>query len=144
MTGGNFEYFISNLIEQSGYCLVDSTVFAATKCLEQPIYAKQYLVGHDLYRRDRRCDFILHHPKKYPNDLVIESKWQQARGSVDEKLPFLVLTIQQSGLDTSIVLDGGGYSSGAEKWLRSQVGNGNLRQVFNMRQFQQFVNDGGL
>ena len=144
ITGGSLEDFISNLIEQAGYEYALSDLFAPLKCMEQPIYTKQYNVGHDIFGKDRKCDFILYHPRKYPNCLVIESKWQQSRGSVEEKLPFLVLTIQKSGYDTSVVLDGGGYSPGAETWLRGQAGSACLKQVFNMVEFQKFVNDGRL
>lgn len=145
ITGGNFEGFISGVIERAGYHLVDDpTMFESLKSKGQPIYAKQYHIGKNLYGKNRKCDFVLYHPTKHPDDLVIESKWQQETGSVDEKFPFLVLTIEQSGVNTSIVLDGGGYSPGAEQWLRDQAGKANLDQVFNMQEFQKFANDGRL
>ena len=143
-TGSNLEDFISGLIEQAGYQRIDALLFVSMKAMEQGIYAKQFHVGRDLYGRDRKCDFILYHPSKHPHCFIIESKWQQSSGSVEEKLPFLVQTIRQSGYTTSIVLDGGGYSAGAETWLRGQAGNANLRQVFNMQEFQRFANDGRL
>jgi hypothetical protein len=44
---------------------------------------------------------------------------------------------------TVLLLDGGGYKKGAEEWIRSQVGN-NLTHVFNMSQFQTWVNKNNL
>ena len=144
ITGGSLEDFISNLIEHAHYQYIVPNLFAPMKCMEQAIYTKQYSIGRDIFGKERKCDFILYHPTKYQHCLVIESKWQQARGSVEEKLPFLVSTIQQSGYETSVVLDGGGYSPGAEIWLREQAGSANLKQVFSMAEFQKFVNDGCL
>ena len=144
ITGSNLERFISGLVEQAGYRLTDATLFKSLKCMEQPIYAKQFPIGHDLYGRNRKCDFILYHPTKHPNNLVIESKWQQTSGSAEEKLPFLFLTIQHSKTNTSVVLDGSGFSKNAERWLRSKEGDSNLQQVFNMQQFQKFANNGQL
>ncbi len=145
MTGKNLERFISGLLDHAGYTCIDAVAFMATRTKGLPIYAREYPVGKDLYDRAHKCDFILFHPDKYPHCLVIESKWQQASGSVEEKLPFLVLSIEQSGYDTFVVMDGGGYSPGAEAWLRRQTGkNTRLQQVFDMQQFQRFANDGRL
>jgi hypothetical protein len=38
------------------------------------------------------------------------------------------------------MLDGKGYKKGAEKWLRSQVGNNNFLNVFNMVEFTAWAN----
>ncbi len=75
---------------------------------------------------------------------MIEGKWQQSSGSVEEKFPFLVLTIEDSGISTLVVLDGGGYSEGAEQWLRNQAGKAWLLHVFSIPEFQKFVNDNKL
>lgn len=112
------EDFIRNLLVRSGYDYVRPHLFQAARCLEQPIFSAQYPAGADLYGKDRKCDFILYHPARYPRALILESKWQQSSGSVDEKFPFLALTIKESRLDTIVVLGGGGYSAGAERWLR--------------------------
>ena len=72
--------------------------------------------------------------------MVIESKWQQSSGSVDEKFPYLVLNIRERyPCATIIVLDGGGFKKGAEEWLRRQV-NDKLVHVFNMMEFQKWSN----
>ena len=110
---------------------------------ETPVYATNVKIGRNIYDSARRCDFLLIHPQKWPWGLVIEAKWQQSSGSVDEKYPFLVLNIRQSHFKTILLLDGGGYRAGAECWLRSQV-DGNLLHVFNMSQFQTWVNQGNI
>ncbi len=90
------------------------------------------------------CDFVIYHPEKHHKCLVIESKWQQTGGSVDEKYPYAILNIQMRyPYKTILLLDGDGYKKGAEKWIKRQVGN-NLVQVFNMSGFQTWANKGGI
>jgi len=113
--------------------------------MEQPIYTRKFHIGKSIYETNQYCDFILYHPEKWPKNLVIESKWQQVGGSVDEKYPYLVLNIQlKYPCPTILLLDGGGYKSGAEKWIRASAGHGNLLQVFNMQEFQAWTNKGNL
>jgi DNA adenine methylase len=116
-----------------------------TRFLEQPIFTQKFHIGSSIYDTPQYCDFIVYHPQKWPNNLVIESKWQEVGGSVDEKYPYLVLNIQMKyTTPTILLLDGGGYKKGAEQWIRSQSGHGNLLLVFNMQQFTAWVNKGNL
>ena len=76
--------------------------------------------------------------------MVIQCKWQASPGSVDEKFPFEVLSIQLNEFDTIIVLDGGGYSRGAEQWLRGQAGKNKLRHVLSLGEVNRFHSQGRL
>ena len=143
-TGNNLERFIADKIQEAGYEKVLEKLFVSKQSMRQPIYASQFNIGKSIYGNDRKCDFILYHPDKHPGCLVIESKWQQVSGSVEEKIPFLVMCIREAKYESYVMLDGGGYSKGAETWLRSQVGKGNLKGVFNMQEFQKFVNNDSL
>ncbi|MBU1628302.1 DNA adenine methylase, partial [bacterium] len=90
------------------------------------------------------CDFLLYHPELYRECLVIESKWQQTPGSVDEKFPYLSMNIKEKFPYKAIVVaDGDGYKEGAIKWIRNQVGD-KLLGVFNMKEFQTWSNKGKL
>jgi site-specific DNA-adenine methylase len=143
-TGTVLQQFIEARLVERGYTYVDRRRFEAARYLEQPFYTRQFFIGKSIYDTNLYCDFIVYHPDKHPNCLVIESKWQQSAGSVDEKYPYLILNINtRYPYQTVIVLDGAGYKGNAEKWLRSQVGN-NVRAVYNMRQFATWVNNGGL
>ena len=109
-----------------------------------PVYARNLKLCDDIYNRPRRCHFILWHPLLQPKNLVIEARWQGRGGSTDEKYPFLVMNIKEKfQLPTVIVLDGEGYSPGAELWLRAQTGC-NLLKVFNLPEFQEWGNAGHL
>ena len=112
------------------------------RALEQPIFARQFEVGKDIYGKKRRVDIIIYHPDLYPNCLAIQCKWQSSRGSVEEKYPFEVLNIEQSAYDTIIILDGGGYSPGAKEWLSNKSNKNKLLHVFNKAEFFQFANSG--
>lgn len=139
-TGNELEVFIHDRLKREGYTFVPNTRFIASQTLQQPIYTRQFTIGKSIYGNPWRCDFILYHPDKHPKCLVIESKWQQSAGSVDEKYPYLVLNIKkQSTYDTIIIIDGSGYKQSALAWLKQQVG-GNLKGVFSMAEFTAWVN----
>ena len=111
----------------------------------QPIFTRRFDVGLSIYNTRQYCDFIIYHPERWPDNLIIESKWQQRSGSVDEKYPYLILNINmQYKSPTILLLAGSGYKKGAEHWIRSQVGTGNLRHVFNMPEFAAWVNGGNI
>ena len=144
-TGNQLELFIDNLLRQNGYTFVKSDIFPSQSNSNVSIYTRQYFVGLSIYGHKQKCDFLLYHKEKHPNRLSIEAKWQEKPGSVDEKFPFLVENLKLRECDTIIVLDGGGYKKGAEKWLRRQVDRKNrLVGVFSMQEFQKYSNSGAL
>lgn len=143
-TGTSLESFIEHLLTTNGYAHVPHHRFEAAKSLAQPIYAKQKAVGQSIYNTTLKADFILYHPTRHPNGLIIECKWQQSGGTTDEKYPYFVLNIQQKyPCKTIVLLDGGGYRVAAKDWLKGQVGN-NLQHVFSMAEFQAWVNRNGI
>ena len=100
--------------------------------MRQPVFGAQVVIGHTIYATPRKVDFILHHPSKWPENLVIQCKWQSSTGTTDEKLPFEVNCINHGRLRTIIVLDGGGYRAGAKQWLLGEKNN-MLVDVVDMR-----------
>lgn len=142
-TGRRLEDFTAGLLEDLGYEeITPPQLFYATREMEQPIFARQVEIGRDLYGKEHRADFVLYHPQRHPNCLVIECKWQAQSGSVEEKFPFLVLSINQNEFDTIILLDGGGYTDGAANWVRGQAGKNRLKHVFNQGDLQRYASRG--
>ena len=132
--------FAHKVLTEKGYQLVDKKHFNSARYLGQPIFTPQYPIGKGIYDTDIKCDFIIYHPEKHKNCLIIESKWQESGGSVDEKFPYLVANIKEKyPFATIIVLDGRGYKKGAEAWLRKQTDK-KLIHVFNMSEFQKWSN----
>jgi len=120
-------------------------VFANRQILGGKQFSMQAIVGDTIYETEHKCDFLVINREKFPNDLIIECKWQQSRGSVDEKYPFLIFNIIRAGIPTVILLDGGGYKEAAMKWLRDNVNpKGALIAVWTMAEFQTQVNNGFL
>lgn len=126
------------------YQQVTPARFFALQELQQPIFAEQCPIGSDIYGKSRRVDFILYHPRRWTDGLVIQCKWQASHGTVDEKFPFEVLSIQLNEFPTIIVLDGGGYRPGAEQWLRGQAGKNKLLHVHSLGQISRFHSQGRL
>lgn len=143
--GRQLERFVAEELEDVGYELIwPSMLIFPMRDMGQPVYAQQVEVGRDIYGKVRKVDFLLFHPYRHPNGLVIQCKWQASSGSVEEKYPFEVLSIQQGEFDAIIVLDGGGYSKGAETWLRGQAGKNRLKHVFSQGEFQRYASRGSI
>ena len=145
LTGRRLESYIEHCLQDCGFVKTkDKKDFVKRmKSFSAPSYAKQVHIGDTVYGTDLISDFLLYHPRKWPEGLVIESKWQQSSGTVDEKYPYFVMNIWASEYQTVFVLDGGGYRPGAEKWVRSMQRR-NLIHVFNMQEFQVWVNQGNI
>ena len=139
-TGSQLETFVENRLRREDYTYVVNTKFLASmKALTQPLYYSQICVGKTIYGTSHKCDFIIFHPSKHPKGLIIEAKWQQGGGTVDEKYPYLVENLKHSQYDSIIIIDGGGYRKGALQWLKEQKG-GRLKYVFSMAEFTKWAN----
>ena len=145
-TGNALERVVLHALEDNKYTFVPQRRFiAAAGCLEQPIYTKQIVAAKSIYGRPLKLDFMIYHPEKHPNKLIIECKWQQRKGSTDEKYPYNVLNIRENyPAPVIILLDGAGFRSGAGGWLRAQVDGQKLVAVFSMMEFQTWVNNDNL
>jgi len=150
-TGGHLERFIEDILRGEDYIFVKNDKFLHSilgTCGRgfnaSKTYTKQLNICDGIYNTPIRCDFMLYNSNKHPLGLVIESKWQQSSGSVDEKFPYLERNIRETyPYNTIVVMDGGGYKPGANTWLRSKI-SGNFIGVYNMMEFRTFVNNGGL
>lgn len=147
-TGNSLERFIQDALKARGYTEFwnhKKQVFHNRKLIGGKQFAKQVPLGDTIYETSRKCDFLVINREKFPNDLIIECKWQQSKGSVDEKYPFLIFNIIRTGIPTIVLLDGGGYKQAAMKWLKENVNQkGALLGVWTMTEFQKEVNNGFL
>lgn len=142
-TGNTLERFVERILQDNGYTEITQSkaqLFNNRSVVGGKQYAKQVPCGTSIYESPRKCDFVVFNKDKFPNDLIIECKWQQSNGSVDEKYPFALFNIIKIGLPTIILLDGGGYKVTAMNWLKNQVDpNRALIGVYNMSEFQALV-----
>lgn len=120
-----------------------ASLFDNRKSIGGKQYATQVPCGTSIYETKRKCDFLVLNQEKWPDGLIIECKWQQSSGSVDEKYPFTLFNIYKIGVPTIILLDGNGYKKAAMEWLKKQADpNRALIGVYNMSEFQALVNKG--
>jgi predicted nucleic-acid-binding Zn-ribbon protein len=148
ITGNQLEQFVERILKQKGYTEFwdhKTTAFANRMAIGGRQYIKQLPCGLTIYDSPRKVDFFIINRDLFPEDLIIECKWQQVSGSVDEKYPFLLFNILKTGVPTVILLDGSGYKKAAMKWLKDQVHEKSaLIGVWNMAEFQTKVNNGFL
>lgn len=147
-TGNVLEQFVEQHLKDRGYTEFwnyKAIAFANRKAIGGKQYSRYLPVGLTIYDTVRKCDFLIINNEKFPDNLIIECKWQQARGSVDEKYPLLLFNILKTGIPTVVLLDGDGYSPKARQWLIEQVRErGALIGVWTMAEFQKAVNNGFL
>ena len=84
-TGKILENFINDTLLRRGYEFVNKNKFEIARSLNQKIYTTQMILCDTIYNTKWNVDFVLHNPTEPPLSLIIECKWQQAAGSVDEK-----------------------------------------------------------
>lgn len=147
-TGNQLERFVQEALRERGYVEFwnhKAQAFANRKSIGGKQFLRQLPVGDTIYDTVRKCDFLVINRAQFPNDLIIECKWQQSSGSVDEKYPFLYFNIIKTGIPTVVLMDGGGYKPAAMAWLKDQVSKtGALIGVWTMAEFQTQVNNGFL
>ena len=105
-------------------------------------YARQVYIGTGIYESDIYVDFYVVGSDAIPSGLIIECKWQQESGSVDEKFPYLNLNIKDCyPAPAVVVVDGGGMKPGAISWFKKQVNlNPNLLAVYTLASFIAWAN----
>lgn len=105
-------------------------------------YGRQVFIGCGIYDTDIYVDFYIASLQFLPKGLIIECKWQESGGSVDEKFPYLNLNIQYCYPAPAIVVIGGeGMREGAVDWLKERENdNKNLLGVFSLDRFMAWSN----
>ena len=138
----SLESLVRKQLRSCGYRCVDKSRFAHS-VLDRPIYSEKVIIGDNIYGLERKCHFILYHPKKWRKKLVIEVRWQGQSGSTDEKFPFIIMNVKRSLYETIMVLGGDKLRPEVKDWVRAQTGY-RLIEVFDPAQFQTWVNQGNL
>lgn len=99
-------------------------------------------LGLSIYGSTICADYVVKLPR-YPTGLVIESRWQASRGTVEKQLPFIYLNILAGGYihPVVIVVAGGGHSNGALTWIRSKVDGQRLIAAVNFDQLVALIGE---
>ncbi|MBW4641809.1 MAG: hypothetical protein KME23_02080 [Goleter apudmare HA4340-LM2] len=144
-SGNILEGNIEAILNGHNYFQVGNHVteeFLLTATLLPKRYAKQVYIGSGIYQTTLKVDFYIVGLPVMPSGLIIECKWQESGGSVDEKFPYLDLNIRYSyPAPTIVVIGGEGMRLGAVKWLKEQVNyNPNLLAVYSLDRFIAWAN----
>ena len=141
--GNQLEEFFKERLISLGYEEIKHLIFNRRDTFDGKQFAKQVDVGQTIYGTKRVVDFIVFIPNRFPEGLIIECKWQESPGSVDEKYPYLLYNILKTGVPSIVLLDGGGYKEKAGEWLKSQVNSQRLLiGVYTMAELQKKINAG--
>lgn len=119
LNGNELERFVIDILLRKGYEYIEPKLFLGfIEVSEQKAFSHQVNIGNTIYDTMRKCDLIVFNPswkdEHYKAIRIIECKWQESKGSVDEKYPYLVLNIKKLQYDTYILLDEDAYKQGAE------------------------------
>ena len=142
-TGKSFEKNIEAQLINLGYEKIESDSFlnliSDSKRHSNKLYSTQFNLGKNIYNSNQFVDFIISRQNGPP--LVIEAKWQQSKGSVDEKFPFLIINLKENNpYQAMIVIDGGGYRQDSVSWMKKQIDD-KLIGVFSFMEFMVWSND---
>ncbi|MEN6502613.1 MAG: PD-(D/E)XK nuclease superfamily protein [Tenuifilaceae bacterium] len=122
ITGNQLEVAVKTVLTGKGFELINYRVWDKNK----KKYGEELLLENvpftTIYKHKGNTEFLLI-SKRFNLQIRIECKWQQVKGSVDEKLPYLYLnTIEAMPENTIMILiDGAGWKTGAVKWLKDAV-----------------------
>ena len=91
-----------------------------------------------IYGTKCRSEFLLRY---HGRNIRIECKYQESPGSVDEKLPYLMMNFTQKvdEEETIIITHGDGFRDGAINWLRETCKNTKCK-VFTLLEFTFYLN----
>jgi len=141
-SGKMLEHTIKEVLSHRGYIELDpdeKRMLVRTLDIKQFPYDKWYVeqarMFESVYRTKFVADFVMYDSKKYPEGLLIESKWQGVPGSVDEKYVFTVKSLVNIDIPAMLVLDGGGARAAAVSWIKRQHKN----NVFQSKSISEFI-----
>jgi len=116
-------------------------ILAAVLRVSGITFHRQVTIGTTIYGTELRVDFVLLNLREFPAGLIVESKWQDVGGSVDEKFPYVLENIRhQYPLPAVVIVHGGGCRDGAVRWLRERVDGTHLIAVYGLEEFISWAN----
>jgi hypothetical protein len=144
-SGNILEANVETIFKEYNYFLVGNHVhkdLIFNAALLPKRYGKEVYIGTGIYQTELKVDFYVLGIPNLSSGLIIECKWQESSGSVDEKFPYLNLNIQHSyPAPTIVILGGAGMREGASNWLKARVNdNHNLLGVLSLDRFIAWAN----
>ena len=130
ISGGHGEQLVANLIIAEGFKPAPESEYRAVRAacrtqatpqalLREGQFYQQVPMFTSIYGVPFKADFIIVSASQLT---VIEVKWQASAGSVDEKLPFWLMTLDAlRDVSTALVILGDGQRPGVVPWCRNSA-----------------------
>jgi len=90
------------------------------KNYQSPTFLRHARVVDNIYQLPWIIDIVLWHPELWPDCLFIEVKSQNVGGSVDEKIPFVILSLKALQKPSALLMAGFGFRPNAVVWAENQ------------------------
>jgi len=138
--GSKFEYIVEEAIKYS--LEIPSIKWSAFCSPDNPLNTNDVLLKNvpyeSIYGTKCRSEFLLRYKGRH---IRIECKYQESAGSVDEKLPYLMMNFTQKvdEEETIIITHGDGFRDGAINWLRESCKDTKCK-VFTLLEFTFYLN----
>jgi len=140
-TGRTLESRVAMLLDECGY----QKLSEKPEHPSAPFYIQQHRQFFSIYETPLRLDFFIWHQLKYQSGLIIECKFQERAGSVDEKYPYTLENLKSTGCPSILIVEGGGPKKGAIEWCKQQAINSDwLRFYPGYQPFRKAVMKEGL
>ena len=115
--GLNLERDLMHRLRSHGYqqWSAPPTLFAEAFFVHQ--YHSPFM---SIYETPLLLDFFVLHPWKHPEGLIIEAKYQDTNGSIDEKYPYTIANLKGTGKPVLLILLCSAARKEAIRWCQRQ------------------------
>ncbi|CAK0745580.1 putative PD-(D/E)XK nuclease domain-containing protein [Gammaproteobacteria bacterium] len=138
--GRDFEDLIAQSLRSKGYCKLDEIPLSTDKAFYIPQFSGHF---QSIYGLPMRVDFYAWHPTKFPDGLIIECKYQETSGSADEKFPYVIASLKQTGIPAFFFIIGRGAKRSAVDWAINQQDE-KIKVFQSLEEFMKFANRGNI
>lgn len=146
--GKSLENQLEKWLYSCGYkkVLPQDFISFCTQNPNQLVFARQFIIGKDLFERNKKCDFILQIPNQSKNSsqtLVIECRYQNVEGTTMEKLPFTLISTENLKYFHILVIEGKAFTEGILSYLTNyETNNYYFKGYYFLNEFKNKVQKG--
>jgi hypothetical protein len=143
-TGKNLEFTVRNLFIKADYKennnLLKVNYDSHVAILDEShLFESQAILNYGAYEETIiSTDFLLKTPK-YPNGIRIECRQQSVPGSVDEKIPYMLINIQAFKIPTIMLLNGDGCRPDARNFAINPAPYINMTVEYHVWKLDEFI-----
>lgn len=112
--------------------------------LQTPYLIREYKSDFiNIYGDKMTLDFLIYHPARHLEEMIIECKYQGQDGSIDEKLSFTAQSLHATGQSAILALMGGGFRDTAVRYCLGQQTE-KFKVITTWDEFTHMLNTGQL